>query len=460
MRISGSISLLTLLSIQVTAGWGQQVSIQHDDVELKKLITDAVHLVSPAIVRFSYGKEPRYRFGCGVIVSPDGHIAVSGPVHAVIDNELLELRLTDGRIVKGEALGWSSEFGFGLLKITEAGPWPHVKVNHQPKVGLVCVALGYVRNTDHAVATEPDVRLGLVTKSSRGRWLTTSHRTQFNSHPVFDLSGKLLGLCSSSPVGGDEIHASAALITEHWDDFVAGKNLDRTRLFPDKQEMTGAELLNAKAASVRISNVLGDDKKTTASGTIVTEDGYVITCGHHARIPGEKLLVSLGDGRSEMATVLGTNFVCDVGVLKITNDGPWPHVEMGRSAGRDIGAPCVLLGYPKSRRDQDTWAFRTKIIKPTQTLSRRDEWYDEFWTEKFPDSIQGASGGGVFDIDGRVIGVLLGGAGQEMQHARIELFLKNWNTLIANRPVQALDASFLEEASTQLIRIEKELTEK
>jgi len=114
MRISGSISLFTLLSIQVTTGWGQQIAIQHDDVELKKLTTDAVHLVSPAIVRFSYGKKPRYHFGCGVIVSPEGHIAVSGPVQAVIDNELLELRLTDGRIVKGEALGWGGPVSLDL----------------------------------------------------------------------------------------------------------------------------------------------------------------------------------------------------------------------------------------------------------------------------------------------------------------------------------------------------------
>ena len=402
---------------------------EFEDDELKKLTNEVVDLVSPAIVRFSYRKDSPYHFGCGVIVSPEGHIAVSGPVQAVIDNEQLQLRLSDGRIVKGEALGWSGEFGFGMLKIAEDGPWPHVEVNHRPKVGEVSVALGYGRDSDVATATNPDVKLGLVTKSSRGRWLATSHLSQFSSHPVFDLRGKLLGLNCKSPASGDPIHASATLITKHWDDFVAGKNLDRTRLFTDKEatkrgELSKSGLSKAIAASVRISNLPGDATKTSCSGTIVSANGYVITCGHHHRLPGENLRVTLKDGRSATATVLGTNFVCDVGVLRISKPGPWPYVEMGHSAECNIGTPCVLLGYPNLQRDQDTWTFRTEVIKPTQTLTRRDDWYDEFWTAKFPDSIHGVSGGGVFGPDGRVIGVLLGGVDEEMQHARIELFQK------------------------------------
>ncbi len=459
-------ALLATVAPTFTGLAGSTYADDFEDGELKKLTDDAIDLVSPAIVRFSYGKDSPYHFGCGVIVSPEGHIAVSGPVHAVIDNDLMQLRLTDGRIVKGEALGWSSEFGFGLLQITEPGPWPHVKMNHRSKAGQVCVALGYDRDTDHSVATKPHVRMGLVTKSSRGHWIRTSHRTQFNSHPVFDLSGKLLGLTCSVPVNGDAIVSSALLITEHWDDLVAGENLDRLRFFPAKslpparEEIADATLSRAKAASVRIGNVTGDEAATIVSGTIVTADGYVITCGHHERIQGENLRVSLRDGRSAIATVLSTNFICDIGVLKITDDGPWPHVEMGQSAGCEPGTPCLLLGYPNSRRDPGTWAFKTKIIRPAGTLPRRDEWYKQFWTERYPDSIQGASGGGVFDTNGRLIGVLLGGNAQQMNHTRVEVLVKNWTTLIANSPVQVVDASSLKDAATKLSRIEKELSAK
>ena len=194
---------------------------------------------------------------------------------------------------------------------------------------------------------------------------------------------------------------------------------------------------------------------------LLRADGYVVTCGHHERLPGEKPASHCCEmDVQQRPTVLGTDFLCDAGVLKITDDGPWPHVEMGQSVGCLPGTHCVLLGYPKTRRDQDTWSFKTKIIRPTLTLSRRDEWYNQFWTEGFPDSINGASGGGVFNSNGRLIGVLHGGAAQEMHHGRVELFLKNWNTLIANRTVQVVDASLLKEASTQLSRIEKEISAK
>jgi S1-C subfamily serine protease len=97
-----------------------------DLISVSGRFDNAYQKARQAIVRFAYGNEPRLKFGCGVIVSSDGYIAVSGPVQAIIDNDLLDLRLVDGRRVKGKALGWSSEFRFGLLKLTEEGPWPYV----------------------------------------------------------------------------------------------------------------------------------------------------------------------------------------------------------------------------------------------------------------------------------------------------------------------------------------------
>ncbi len=334
MRLSTAI-FIGLLFFGNVDGFAQEYGTNPPyDAELKKLAQTAIDLASPSIVRFAYGeKSHKYHFGCGVIVSPEGHIAVSGPVHAVLDPDLLELRLADGRVVNGQALGWSSEFGFGMLKITEAGPWPFIKVNGRPKVGQVCIAIGYARNTDQDHASQPDVRLGLVTRVSCAGWLTTSHRSKFNAHPVFDLHGELIGLNCIAPVNGDAILVAATLITAHWDDIVAGKNLDRVRLFSSTR-IAHAALTKAKLASVRITEI--GKKESLVSGTIVTPDGYIITCGHHDRMPGEKLQVLLQDGRSTTATVLGTNLVADVGVMKMTEDGPWPPRAI---------APCWVIWH-------------------------------------------------------------------------------------------------------------------
>jgi S1-C subfamily serine protease len=435
--------------------------------------------VVPATVRFAYGNDRKLQFGSGVIVTSEGHIAISGPVHAVIDDKLLELRLSDGRRVKGKALGWSGEFKFGVLKMTEPGPWPHIELDRRSeiKVGELCVAIGYPRPPEVGFdENSPSLRLGAVTKSAAPIWLTSSYRFQAGAHCVFDLDGRLLGLTCITPVGGDAIQTNAAMIKAHWNDLVAGKNLDRVRLHSDELDRaqpavahpseareepakapTKAAIESATPASVRISEV--GKKKGLASGVIVSADGYVISCGHHERMPGHKLTVSLSDGRDVSAIVLGTNLVSDVGLLKITDAGPWPHAQMGNPATMQPGDQCVLIGYPQDRPGREPWVLKTQIIQPTNALPSRDEWYCEFWTSGYPkpESLGGISGGGVFDTQGRVIGVILGGAGNEMQHSRVELFGKQWDLLAASKPVDVLEAKPLAEITAEFSHITKEL---
>ena len=296
---------------------------------------------------------------------------------------------------------------------------------------------------------------------------------------MFDLDGKLLGLHCDTFGDNDPLHTSAALIIAHWDDLVVGKNLDRLRLFSQRsvhrqrtefsqsesepthgEEGTAIAVARAKAASVRISDI--GAKVSLVSGVIVTPDGYVITCGHHGRMPGEKMSLSLHDGRTANATVLGANLVSDVGVLKITDAGTWPHAEMGHSTTTRWGDDCVLIGYPAATSGREPWVFTTQIIKPKWTLvtlPRRDDWYCRFWTSGFPQPIGGTSGGGVFDAQGHVIGVLLGGTvQQQMRHARVELFRKNWSALTANKPVQVVGTKLLAETTASLNRVAVELS--
>ena len=151
--------------------------------------------VGPATVRFGYGKDHKMQFGSGVIVTSEGHVAISGPVHAVVRDDLLDLRLVDGRRVGGKALGWSGEFGFGLLKITEQGPWPHIDLGRgaDMKAGQLCVAIGYPQHPNVDFNERPSLRFGAVTKSAAPIWLTSSYRFKAGAHSVFGLDGRLAG---------------------------------------------------------------------------------------------------------------------------------------------------------------------------------------------------------------------------------------------------------------------------
>jgi hypothetical protein len=336
------------------------------------------------------------------------------------------------------------------------------------------VALGYPSDSTGR-ETSPGVRLGIVTKVADGQWLTTSYRSPFNAHPIFNLDGELLGLHRTSSSDRDSVHAAAGMIEAHWDELVAGSNLDRVRLYsqesdstrslPRSEEVASKVVSKATMASVRISDIGAEESRV--SGDIVTRDGYVITCGHHGRVPGTNMTVSLQDGRSANAIVCGTNLVSDVGVLKITEEGTWPYAEMGCSAEMDEGEHCVVIGYPTSQPGREPWVLPTTMVKPHWRLRSRDGWYCKFWTKGSSLGKGGVSGGGVFDAQGRVIGVLLGGmAGRnakgadlsQLEHSRVELFRKNWEALTSSTTVQVADTNRLGDVPAALNRIADELS--
>ena len=433
--------------------------------------------VSPAIVRLAYGdRDRKSHSGSGVIVTSDGYIATSGPVASVVEDELLEVHLADGRSVSGKALGWSSEFGIGILKINKQGPWPHISRRRMgaATAGQPCLAIGYTRPLNNSARqSRPSFGIGMVTMKSNSNWLKTSHRFLNYSYVVFDLDGRLIGMSNKVTVGKDALHSSSTLIENHWDELVAGLNLDQTRLRSIALEAGNPlaprqsdpktktveqpfETIREKAvsASVRISDENG--KRGIASGVIVSFDGYVLTCGHHNRLPGQRLRLSLSDGRDANAVVLGTNLIADIGVLKITDEGPWPFCEPGRSATIQPSDRCVLVGYPQATLGRQPWVLETNVTKPTYLKPRKDDWYCRFWTSGHPQSLTGASGGGVFNERGQVIGVLLGGPMMtrggidigEMNHARIELFYSNWESLCDSAPVEVAAADSLAGIST------------
>lgn len=466
------IGILAFLLNSVNA---QEPTPASDFSKTRERVKAVIDSVSPAIVRFVYGNEPKRRqFGCGVIVSASGYVVVSGPVQYVIDDALLDLQLIDGRRVKGKALGWSSEFGVGMLKITDPGEWPHVKLSKRAEAGEVCVALGYIPNSP-GTETFPGIGLGIVTQVADGQWLTTSDRSRFNAHPLFNLDGELLGLQRSSSSGRDSVHAASGMIETHWDEMVSGSNLDRVRLFsmeddstgllPHSEEVASKVISKATMASVRISDIGADSNRV--SGVIVSRDGYVITCGHHGRLPGTNMTVSLHDGRSANAIVLGTNLISDVGVLKITDEGNWPYAELGRSVDLDDGDHCLVIGYPNRDAGREPWVFATTVAKPTAWLARRDKWDCHFWAKGNPIGTGGASGGGVFDDQGYVIGVMLGGTSgrsangvdlSQLKLSRVELFQKNWEVLTSRIPAQVADPDRLAEVGNTLNRIAGELS--
>ena len=109
---------------------------------IERRMQAAYQQIAPAIVRITYGTRNE-RTCSGAIVTADGYVVTGELSSSFVQDDLLAFHLSDGRRVRGKALGWSSAWAIGLLKITEKGPWSHVDLSNGAavKAGQLCVAL-------------------------------------------------------------------------------------------------------------------------------------------------------------------------------------------------------------------------------------------------------------------------------------------------------------------------------
>jgi len=164
------------------------------------------------------------------------------------------------------------------------------------------------------------------------------------------------------------------------------------------------------------------------SGVIISEDGYVLTAGHVASSPGRDVAVVLGDGKTVKGKSLGINYDADSGLVKISDPPPgggtWPFVEMGNSAQLQKGQWCIVLGHPGGFKFGRTPPLRLgRILDPKSKFLRTD-----------CTLVGGDSGGPLFDLDGKVIGIhsRIGASLNDNMHVPVDTFSDTWDRLAAS----------------------------
>jgi len=133
------------------------------------------------------------------------------------------------------------------------------------------------------------------------------------------------------------------------------------------------------------------------SGFIFTEDGYVITNSHVIRNAAE-ISVGLPDGREFDAQIVGTDDRTDVALLKIESRG-LPVLEMGNSDFIKVGQWVLAIGSPFGFEYTATQGIVSALMR-----SLPSENYVPFIQTDVAVN-PGNSGGPLFDLDGKVIGV-------------------------------------------------------
>lgn len=100
--------------------------------------------------------------------------------------------------------------------------------------------------------------------------------------------------------------------------------------------------------------ILGHDTEgkwiSHAAGTILHEDGYILTC-EHVTHPGDSQKVILADGTSYPYKVLaraGGSY--DTAILKVDPKEKLPAVQLGHSDSVKLGEQATVIGNPSGRR--------------------------------------------------------------------------------------------------------------
>lgn len=178
------------------------------------------------------------------------------------------------------------------------------------------------------------------------------------------------------------------------------------------------------AAACTVSVQIGNSQ---GCGVIITGDGYVLTAAHVAMRQGLDAVLTLSDGSQVRGKTLGLNREVDAGLIKIVGKNPkntpWPHATLGNSEDLRPGMWCIAMGHPGGYAKD-----RSVVMRVGRILAVRP---GALVTDCA--LIGGDSGGPLFDLEGKLIGVhsRIGNDVADNLHVPVDHYDTSWNRLVA-----------------------------
>lgn len=178
-----------------------------------------------------------------------------------------------------------------------------------------------------------------------------------------------------------------------------------------------AALPKARAATVGIELEEG-----FGTGVIVSADGLVLTAAHVSGAVKKKITVILEDGTKLKAQTLGLNSETDAAMIRITEPGTWPFVEIDRNDSARLGDWVFALGHSGGFDKNRGLVTRLgRLVRMANSTFQSDCIL-----------IGGDSGGPLFDLQGRLVGInsRVGDKAQENLHVPMSEFVGKWDDLL------------------------------
>ncbi len=172
----------------------------------------------------------------------------------------------------------------------------------------------------------------------------------------------------------------------------------------------------------RLATVSIDLGGGSGSGVIVSEKGLVLTAAHVSAGVGKEMTVIMEDGTKFKATSLGLVAATDAAMVQIEEEGSYPYVEIDSEDTASLGDWVYALGHSGGfEKDRGVGVRIGRLVRMAEETINSD-----------CSLIGGDSGGPLFDMNGRLIGIhsRVGASLEQNMHVPIREFLANWDEML------------------------------
>src|SRR5262245_2126422 len=135
------LAMLSLAFLSGAAGGAPREGQARPDPRQLSALPSYAQRVEPAIVGLAIEVPPdrpsaltlgTERWGSGVIFDPAGYVLTVS--YVVLDAEMIEAKLRDGRRVGARLVGVDLEVGVGVVKLEGSGPWPAATLGDSTRI--------------------------------------------------------------------------------------------------------------------------------------------------------------------------------------------------------------------------------------------------------------------------------------------------------------------------------------
>ncbi|MFX0538913.1 S1C family serine protease [Ornithinimicrobium sp. Y1847] len=170
-----------------------------------------------------------------------------------------------------------------------------------------------------------------------------------------------------------------------------------------------ASSVTPSVVSIEIASQQGQG---AGSGVVWDTEGHIVTNAHVVS-GAQEVHVTLADGRTYSATVLGEDASSDLAVLKLTNapDGLSP-ISVGQDSALAVGDPVMAVGNPLGLSGTVTTGIVSALDRPVTTQSAESQAAGTTAAQIVTNAIQtsaainpGNSGGALVNAAGELVGI-------------------------------------------------------